>query len=76
MDTLQQARLEFKRKISIITQIEPGLSREEHAKLVKEFLVPVELKMKEIEEKMGMSPQKKTIVTFRLAHIMVDTRKL
>jgi hypothetical protein len=48
MDTLQQARLEFKKQFSLISQMEPGLSREEHAKLVKEYLVPVEMRMKEM----------------------------
>ena len=52
MDALQEAQLEFKRKWSIIRQMEPGLSREEHAKLVKEYLWPVEMKIKEIERKM------------------------
>jgi hypothetical protein len=44
MDALQQARLEFKKQYSLIAQMEPGLSREEHAKMV-----PMELKIKEIE---------------------------
>lgn len=48
-DQLQEARLEFRRKWSIIRQLETGLSRAEHEELLREYLAPVERKIRELE---------------------------
>ncbi len=52
---LQEARLEYRRKWSIARQLEPGLTREEQEKFIREVLAPVERKIRELERKTKIS---------------------
>ncbi len=52
---LQESRLEYRRTWSIARQLEPGLTREEQEKFIREVLAPVERKIRELERKTKIS---------------------